>query len=280
MADWAKPTLDPVKATYYATAVKSAYDSGSILRPYVRVETGVVGGTAEFPRYGRGMARRHVPSTPRVALGVAAQKAVATLLAWDATEYDDRLHRTLVRFDTIPPLAEAVGKACGRRLDQTVIDALTANFATATIAAGSAGMTDAKLRQIVRIFDARAVPREDRVLLVSATVYDQMRAIQELSSRDFGETSVARTGQLPTVYGMTVVQIDDARPEGGLPISSGARQCFAWDRTAVGLAIGEEEPTQIDWIPHLVSWQVRQGFAAGATVIDPEGVIRVDCVES
>lgn len=52
-----------------------------------------------------------------------------------------------------------------------------------------------------------------------------------------------------------------------------------WDRMAVGLALGEEEATQIDWIPHLVSWQVRQGFTAGGVVIDPEGVIRVDCEE-
>lgn len=280
MADWATPQLDPVVATYYATAVKSAYDNGSILRPYVRLETGVVGGTAEFPRFGRGMARRHVPSTPRVALGVAADKAVAALLAWDSTEYDDRLHRTLVRFDTIPPLAEVVGNACGRRIDQTVIDALTASFGAATIPAGGTGMTDAKLRQVVRIFDSRAVPRKDRVLLVSATVYDQMRSIVELTSRDFGETAVARTGQLPTVYGMTVIMLDDVRPEGGLPISGTTRQCYAWDRTVVGLAMGAYEPTQIEWIGHLVSWQVRQGFTAGATVIDPEGVIRVDCVES
>lgn len=278
-SDWAKPQLDPVVATYFATAVKSAYDNGSVLRPYVRVETGVVGGTAEFPRYGRGMARRHVPSTPRVALGVAANKAVATLIAWDATEYDDRLHRTLVRFDTIPPLAEVVGKACGRRIDQTIIDPLVANFSAATIPAGGVGMTEAKVRQVVRLFDSRAVPRENRVLLVSATVYDQMRAIPALTSRDFGETAVARTGQLPTVFGMTVVMLDDVRPEGGLPKTGTTRQCFAWDRMAVGLALGAEEPTQIDWIPHLVSWQVRQGFTAGGVVIDPEGVIRVDCEE-
>jgi hypothetical protein len=279
MADWAKPQLDPVVATYYSTAVKSAYDNGSILRPYVRVETGVVGGTAEFPRYGRGMARRHVPSTPRVPLGVSADKAIATLIAWDATEYDDRLHRTLVRFDTMPPLAEVVGKACGRRLDQTIIDPLIANFASATIPAGGVGMTEGKVREVVRLFDSRAVPRENRYLLVSATVYDQMRAIPTLTSRDFGETSVARTGQLPTVFGVTVIMMDDVRPEGGLPKSGAIRQCFAWDRMAVGVALGAEENTQIDWIPMLKSWQVNQGFTAGGVVIDPEGVIRVDCQE-
>lgn len=279
MADWAKPEMDPVVATYYATAVKSAYDNGSVLRPYVRVEAGVVGGTAEFPRYGRGMARRHIPSTPRVALGVAADKAVATLTAWDATEYDDRLSRTLVRFDTIPPLAEVVGKACGRRIDQTIIDPLTANFAAATIAAAGVGMTEDKVRAVARLFDGRAVPRENRFLLVSATVYDQMRAIPTLTSRDFGETSVARTGQLPTVFGMTVVMLDDVRPEGGLPKVGAVRQCFAWDRMAVGLALGADESAQIDWIPHLKSWQVNQGFSAGGVVIDPEGVIRVDCQE-
>lgn len=271
--------IDPVVATYYENTVKVAYQSGATLRPYVRVRTSISGATAEFPRIGRGMARPHVPASPRVPMGAQYAKAVATLSGWDATEYADQLDAGDIVFNEVPVLSQTVGNGLGRREDQLIIDALVAAFSAATIPAGGVGMTETKLRQIVRLFDERAVPRDDRYLVVSAAVYDQMRAIPTITSRDFGATEVWRTGQLPVVLGMNVILIDNARPEGGLPLSGTTRQCFAFDRNAVGLATSKEPAVEIDWIPHLAAWQVSGRIKAGACVIDPEGVIRIDCVE-
>lgn len=271
--------IDPVVATYYSEQVKVAYQAGAILRPHVRVQNGVVGGTAEFPRLSRGTARLHVPASPRVPMNVTYAKAVATMRGFSAAQYSDDIERTRIAFDERPVLAEVIGLACGRMVDQLLIDALVAALPTATIPDGGSGMAEAKLRNIVRLFDARAVPRGDRKLVVSAKVYDDIRALNLAVSKDFGETGAARTGVVPQVYGLDVLLIDDARDEGGLPLGGGIRQCFAFDRQALGLAINMESELEINWVPTHAAWLLEKRFAAGATVIDPAGVIRVDCTE-
>lgn len=273
------PDLDPVVAAYYSESCKAAYEGAALLRRTVRVETGIVGGTANFPRVTRAMAKPHVPATPRVAAGAAYGNAVANLSAWDATDYVDSLDATRVNFKQTPVLATVLGNAMGRREDQVLIDALVAGFGTATIASGGVGMTDAKLRQVVRLFDQRAVPLGDRFLIVSSKVYDDIRGLPVAQSKDFGETEAARTGRLPAIYGVQVVLVDDARPEGGLPLVSGTRQCFAYDRNALGLAMAAEEPTRIEWVANLAAWQISIRARFGGVLIDPEGAIRVDCTE-
>lgn len=272
--------IDPVVATYYASTIKVAYQSGAILRPHVRVQTGIVGQTAEFPRISRGMARVHVPASPRVPMDLAYNKATATMSAWSAAAWSDQIEQTRIAFDEPPPLSRACGLAIARRVDQLVIDAMVAAFGAATIVDGGAGMTEPKLRQIARIFDQRGVPRENRKLLVSATVYDQIRSLAVAQNQDFGATAAVRTGVVPPLFGLQVIMIDDARDEGGLPIVSTVRRCFAFDSDAVGLALGAEPALDINWIPERAAWLIEQRFSGGAAVIDPDGVIRVDCVES
>lgn len=272
-------SIDPVQATWFSQSVKLAYQNTVILRPHVRTEEGVIGSSAEFPRITRGAARVHVPASPRLPMNVSYSKAVATMQAWSAAQYADAIERYRVRFDEIPVLSETIGGAVARRIDQVILDQLIALLPSPTIADGGTGMTDAKLRQIARIFDERAVPRGDRKLVVTAKVYDDIRGLPVAQSRDFGETSAARTGVIPSVYGLDVLLIDNARDEGGLPISAGVRRCFAFDRTAIGLAINVESDLEINWIPERAAWLLEQRFSAGACVIDPDGVIRVDCTE-
>lgn len=272
--------IDPVIATYYSSTIKTAYQNNAILRPYVRVQTGVVGGIAEFPRISRGLARVHVPGAERQFMDLTYNKATATMSAWTAPAFSEQIEQTRIVFDEPPPLSETIAAAIARRVDQLSIDAMVAALGAATIVDGGTGMSDAKLRQIARIFDQRAVPRTDRTLLVSATVYDQIRSLSIAQNLDFGPSSAARTGMLPPIYGLNIIMIDDARDEGGLPIVSTVRRCFAFDRQAVGLAFGLETGVSIDWIPMRRGWLIEQVVSAGACVIDPDGVIRVDCVES
>lgn len=272
-------TIDPVQATWYATSVKVAYQSGTILRPHVRTETNVTGGIAEFPRITRGMARVHVPASDRVGMNVTYGKGVATMQAWSAAQWADSIEKTRIVFDEVPPLSEVIGAAIARRVDQLPVDAMVAAFGAPTIADGSTGMTDAKLRQIVRLFDARAVPRGNRKVVVSAKVYDDIRSLAIAQNRDFGETAVGRTGVVPAIYGLDILLLDDARDEGGLPLNAGIRQCFAFDRDALGLAVNTETAVEINWVPLRAAWLLEQRFSAGACVVDADGLIRVDCTE-
>jgi hypothetical protein len=258
--------------------VKAAYEMGGKLRGRVRVATGVVGTTHEFRRVGKGVAVPHAPVQPRTAIGIDFNKATATLSAWEATEFVDTRDMERVNFEERSLLAQAIGHAITRREDQLLIDAMAAAFASATIVVGAAGLTDAKLQQAAEIFEDRAIPMERRTILIAAQQYRNIMNETRHSSRDFGDTATVQTGMLKPLYGFQPIIIE-SRDEGGLPKVVNDRQVFAFDMQAVGLAIGGEDPTAIDWLPNLKAWQINKGIHAGAAVIDPLGVIRIDCLE-
>jgi hypothetical protein len=274
--------LSPLYVIEFDAQVKAAYQAGigGNLKSAVRVKPGVRGQTVRFRRVNAGIARPHIPSTPRVAMGTTYGDVTCTMQDWDATEYVDQIEQTKVNFDEGPILATNIAAALNRRLDQLVLDALIAAMAGGpTIADGGTGLTDAKLRAIDRFFNDRAVPRGQRKLLLSPRANEQMLGENKFTSRDWVEGAVIRSGQIPQVYGLDLM-IVEARPEGGLPIAANIRQLFAFDKNAVGLGIAFEETTKVDWVPHLKSWQHNQGLSAGACVIDPQGLLRVDISEA
>lgn len=272
-------SLPAVWQIEFDALVKQAYQKGTLLRPYCRVNANTVGKTHEFRRLGRGVARPHIAFTDRTPMGVQFAKAIATLTDWDATEFSDRLDASKVNFAEQPLLAESVGMAIGRRMDQILIDALAANFGAATILDGGTGLTDAKLRQVKRIFDNRAVPMNERFLVTSPKGVDDIMSEARFASRDFGETNAVRSGVVPPIYGMTVLMVEP-RDEGGLPIGGGVRQSFAYDKQSLGLAIGMETAVAVDYLPAKTCWQINEQLAAGAVVVDPEGAIRIDITET
>jgi hypothetical protein len=271
--------ITPVQKIAFSEFVTVVAQGADVLRPHVTRRTGIVGRTVEFPRLTRGMARIHVPSSPRIPINAVYEKTVVQLIPWSAAMFVDDLNATTLAFDERPYWVEVLAYAIARRNTQTGLDALIAALPTATIPDGGTGMTDAKLRQVARIFDSRAVPYGQRKLVVSATVYDQIRGLPIAQNKDFGETAAGRTGKVPMVYGLDVIMVDDARDEGGLPIASGVRRCFAFDQSALVMAYGKEETLDINWVPERRSWLVERVFTVGAGIVDPNCVLRVDCVE-
>lgn len=272
-------TLPQVWQVEFDSLVKQAYQKGGMLRPYVRIKDNVVGRTTRFRRLGRGVAVPRLTGVTRTPMGVVFSDVIATLNAWEAIEWSDHIDTAMVNFDETRLLAEAVGMAAGRRMDQIVVDAMTAGFASATIAAGGTGLTDAKLRQAVRIFEDRAVPPEDRFIIMSSKAADDVRSDQRHSGLEYGAAEVARTGGLPPLYGMKPI-IMETRAEGGLPLAASVRQCYAWDKQSVGLAISAESAVSVEWNVDKRVWQIVQDFNAGAVVIDGDGIIRIDIAET
>ena len=274
--------VSPIFQIEFSAQVKAAYDRRGGLRTVVDNRTGVIGNTYHFRRSGRGMAVPHVPFTSRQAMNTTFTPIVCNLQAWDATEFVDSIEEMFTNAQYRARLAENVSRAIGGREDQTIIDALVAGFGGgATIGASATGLTDAKMREVVRRFEDRGVPAENRHMLISAVGYDNLLAETRYSSQDFGGTNSVRDGRLPTVYGVQM-HVVETRPEGGLPTQAGppvVRQNFAFDSMAVGVALGRENALVIERRPDITAWQINQQLAIGAVIIDPDGVIRVDTQE-
>ena len=272
-------TLSQIAQIEFDAEVKAAYQTAGLLRPHVRVRTGVTGSTARFRRYGRGQAQPRLAGQDVTVMNTTAAEAIATLNDWIAAEYTDKLDQALVNFDERSILAQNIGSAIGRRLDQMVIAALDAANGAANIAVGGTGLTDAKMRRAMSIMDARAVPAGQRKMVISARGKEDLIAEQRFTSRDFVERSVIETGSLPRLYGFDFVVIDD-RDEGGLPLVSTTRTCFAFDMQSVGLAIAHDEPLEVNYIAEKTSWLSAQLIKAGAVAIDALGIIEIATQEA
>jgi hypothetical protein len=263
----------------YDARVKAAYQSMGLLRPHVRVKTGVVGSTCRFRRAVRGIARPRVPQTDLVPMGQQYAEATATLSDWQASDYTDVLDQVLNNMDERQVLAENIGGAIARRNDQFIIEALDAANGSANIAVGGTGMTFAKVTQAKRLMDARAVPFGKRKLAVSARGYDDLLNEAKFTSGDYVEKKAIVDGMLPSILGFDIIMIPDM-DEGGLPLVTTTRTNFAWDMEAIGLAIGAEPALEVNYIPEKTSWLSAQMLKSGSVAIDALGVIEIATLES
>jgi hypothetical protein len=88
------------------------------------------------------------------------------------------------------------------------------------------------------------------------------------------------TGEINTFMGLRFITFGD-RDEGGLPVDgSSDRTLYAFHRDAVGLGIGMNQTSRVDYIPEKTSFLVASMFSAGAVAIDDEGIVKITCRES
>ena len=271
--------LSAIQQIEFDAQVKAAYQSAGQLRQHVRVKTNVIGSTTRFRRYARGVATPRIPQTDVLTMNTQYAEATATLTDWNAAEYTDKLDQLLTNVDERQVLVTNIGSAIGRRIDQMIIDALDAANGSATIALNASGLTDAKMRRAMSIMDARAIPQGQRKMVVSARGKEDLIAEQRFTSRDFVTEYVIKEGKLPRLYGFDIEVLDD-RDEGGLPLVTTTRTCFAFDMQAVGLAIAHEEAVEVNYIPEKTSTLVNQLLKAGAVAIDTLGVIEIATQET
>ncbi|MFW5920624.1 MAG: phage capsid protein [Polyangiales bacterium] len=263
--------------------IKAAYQGQGVLRPHVRVKSGVVGSSCKFRRYARGMATPRVPQTDVVPMGTSYAQPEATLSDWNAAEYTDVFDQQKTSVDEQPVVATNIAAAIGRREDQMVLDAMDAANASADVSTdvgdSATGLNLAKLRRAKRLLDQRAVPKDMRVFVHSAEGLEQMLGVTEVTSVDYNTVKALTNGELNTFLGFTFAMIEE-RDEGGLPKSSDIRTNYAADRLALGLAIGIDYRNEVNYIPEKTSWLANGLFSAGAVAIDPEGIIEVEVTEA
>jgi hypothetical protein len=68
--------------------------------------------------------------------------------------------------------------------------------------------------------------------------------------------------------------------EGGLPLIANIRNCFAWHYMSMGMGIGQDMRTEVNYLPRETSWFVNGLFFAGAVAVDPRGIILVQADET
>ncbi len=270
----------------YDTEVKQAYQGAAYIRNRVRVKSGVVGQTYDFRLMGEGVATQHTSSELITPADYAHTKKPATLTNWRVGDYTDLFDQAETNIDERMELAQANGMSVGRAEDQLIIDALDAATSIAGTVDEDLGATNSlinatKLRRAKRLLMANQARGGEHSLLVNAQALEGALSETEITSADYQTFRALVDANLDdkVAFGFKWMVIED-RTEGGLPTgSTDIRLCFAFDRAAVGLAVGIEPRTYVDWVGERLSFLSQAVVKAGSTVIDPAGVVEVQSFE-
>lgn len=269
--------LSSAASAQFDAEVKHAFQGVGKLRDTVRIRNGVVGDTYNFRTMGKGLAAaRGTTQSDVTAMDVSHAKVAATLGNYVAPEYTDIFDAAEVNFDERQELANTIAGALGRRLDQLVIDALSAGT---TIAAGGTNMTLAKITEASKVLSDAGVPMSDRVMVCSPAAIEKMLNDSTITSADYNSVRALMSGEINTFMGFEWKMIE-TRTEGGLSITTNIRDCFAYHKSAVGLAIGIDVSTEVNYVPEKVSWLSLGKIKAGAVTIDTAGVVKVQIDET
>lgn len=279
--------LSPAFVQLFDAEVHQAYQASAQLRGAARMRTGVVGDTQKFPKVGKGQATVRIPQTEVVPINAAFSSVSVTLTDYTAAEYSDIFNNQKVNFDERQELAQVVGNAVGRREDQVLIDALDTASAGTTVAktvvtSGSAAASNLNVGKIIaakKALDAKSVPPKDRHFVIHANNLAGLLGDERAVSGDYQQLRALVSGDINTMMGFTFHVIGD-RDEGGLPLATNDRTCFAFHKASLGCAVGIAAKTEINYIPTRTSWLVTAMLSMGSSVIDTDGIVDVVCDES
>ncbi|MDD9905660.1 MAG: phage capsid protein, partial [Rhodospirillaceae bacterium] len=261
-----------------------AYQGMGLLRGTVRFRSGVIGSTHRFPKMGKGTATRRVPQTRVVPMNISHTKATATIEDWNAPEFTDIFDQQKVNYDERAELAEVIAGAIGRREDQLILDALDAASTTLTISTDiggtGSGLNTAKCRRARRLLSTQGVPKSGgRTLVIHSIGMEQLLGDSDANTVDKNTIKALVDGEISHWLGFDIIEMED-RDEGGLPLASSVRTNYAYHQTAVGLAMGIDFRTEVNYIPDMTSWLANGIFAAGSVGIDALGIVEMSTTES
>ena len=264
--------------------VHHLFQSAGKLRDCCTVRNNVVGDIYKFRRMGRGLANQKPSQAEVTPMDVSHTLINCTLSNWNAPEYTDIFDQAEVNFDEQQELAYTIAMALGRRLDQLIIDAMDAISSPTTVATSVGGadtnLNVAKLREASKELNDVGVPSEERYIAVSADGLAALLGETEATSSDYNTVRALVNGEINTFVGF-MFKIIETRDEGGLTIDgSDVRSAWAWHRSALGLAIGIDVKTEVNYVPERTSWLCNGVMKAGAVSRDDTGFVEVQCDET
>jgi hypothetical protein len=262
----------------YNAEVKLAYQRGQLLRGTVRTAE-ATGSTHTFQKIGTGTATIKARNGNIVPMNPEHSVATATLVDRYAPEYIDSLDQLKQNIDERSAMVQTAVRALQRYADSQIIALFDAHTGTSTsvITYAGTGMTIAKIGDwIYRGLFGNDVPDDgDVTAAIGWKQYGELMALQQFSGWEYVGDTRPWLKASNAVRWMNVTWI----PHSGLTTNStsGGVTCFAYHKSAIGHAIGQELKTEINWMPEKVAWLINAYLSMGAVTIDSNGISMAGC---
>ena len=271
---------------HYSAAVQMlVQQKGSRLRDAVRVET-VTGDAAYFDQVGaatavkRGARHADTPFTE-----TPNSRRQVTLEDYEYSDLIDKQDRVRTLSDPTSHYAQAAASAMGRAMDDVIIGQALGTAKTGKTGANSvalpvgqkilknaSGLTLAKLLNAKEILDAAENdPDEERFLVCPAKDVTVLLNTTELKSADYNTVRALVAGQIDTFLGFRFIRSQRLTLD-----PSGDRQCFAWRKSGLLLAVGQMPTARIsERDDKSYSTQVYYSMSIGAVRMEEEAVVEI-----
>ncbi|MBR5523238.1 MAG: hypothetical protein IKV82_07230 [Akkermansia sp.] len=278
----------------------------SRLDKYVTVETGLTGKMVTFDQYGLLAFEEKVSRMGQTVLAEAPTKrrVMYPHIYTKAVGFDEFDAKKLANIDVpVSKTIEGLRAAAGRSMDKVMLDAfLGVNYigengttpvafsetqvvASDYVDTGSAvdsNLTVAKLRKALAMLHKAEAWNEERraygdelVLACTSSQIDSLLKEPQVSSYDYNTVRALAEGKVDTFLGFRIIRTEM------LPLDEmGVRSCLAWVKSKAQFGIWDDFKVKISVRDDLdEALQIRAKFACGATRLQEEAFVKIDCSE-
>lgn len=274
--------LSSVAVTEFDSMVKHAFQTASLLRDTVTVRNNVVGETYKFRKMGKGVAAaRGTTQSDVTPMDVGHSLIDCNLSNYVAPEYTDMFDAAEVNFDEKQELATTIASALGRRLDSLIIGAMDTATPTAVGGGDNNALSANDLISAKVALVKNGVASGDLYCAINGQGLAGLLSDEKISSADYANVKALVNGDVNTFAGFNVVVLDDrddANEVGGLTVNGTTNvvSAYAYSKSAIGLAVGIDNKTTIDYVPQKVSHLCNGMLKAGACVRDADGLVEIN----
>ncbi len=271
--------------TQFEAEVHMAYQRmGAKLKNLVRVVNGVSGESVKFQKVGTGEATTKARHAEVVAMNISHTNVTATLSDYYASDYVDRLDELKTNIDERQVIANNAAYALGRKTDSIITTAM----ASATTLANNAGaqggtvstdMNVDKFKEMQALFGSNDVPDDNqRYWAIGPNQWsdlladDQWTRLEYIGSNELPFSGMNYTAKRFLGF-LTFVH-------SGLDTSGSTdRHTIAWHKSSMGLGVGSEVRTEVNYIPEKVAHLMTSYLSMGSILIDTNGIRVQKCSE-
>jgi hypothetical protein len=193
----------------------------------------------------------------------------------------DKLDELKVNIDERNIVAQNAAYALGRKTDSIITDTFDANAtALAHNSAGSTtGMNLDKAQNVFEIFQENDVPDDgQRYWIVGGKQWSDLLDIDQFSRAEYvGEADLPFGGTLTAKRWITFMWMAFS---GLNKDGSNDRFTLAFHKSSLGLGVGSDVRTEVNYIPEKVAHLTTSYMSMGAVLIDGDGVRIQKCREA
>ena len=266
--------------TQFEAEVHMAYQRmGSKLKNLVRTVNGVNGNSVKFQKVAKGSANTKARHAEVVAMDLSHSNVSATLTDYYAADYVDKLDELKVNIDERQIVAQSAAYALGRKTDSVLTGIMNGATTLANNSSGTGtGMNLGKATSMMELFNTNDLPDDNqRYWVVGPKQWSDLLALDQFSRVEYvGE------GELPYAGGMTAKRWLGFLwfVHSGLETSGSTdRHTVAFHKSSLGLGIGSDVKTEVNYIPEKVSHLITSMLSIGGTLVDGDGIRVQKCAE-